>query len=262
LVRNGLAYAVLFQSAAEQSWPGDREREEAVAMLRGARAALFVSEGNRRLVSRQLVDDHPRSLIVRNPFRVEYDQVIPWPAAAPPWRIAIVGRLDPAAKGCDLVLETFARPQWRQRLVEVTFFGTGAAAKGVEALAARLNLNFVRFAGQVADVAEIWRSHHLLLLPSRFEGLPLAIIEAMLCGRPCVATDVAGNGELVVDGQTGFLAASATINAVAESMERAWATREDWSQMGAAAATAVRQLVPRNPAANFADLLMQLANKP
>jgi glycosyltransferase involved in cell wall biosynthesis len=58
----------------------------------------------------------------------------------------------------------------------------------------------------VSRIEDIWASHQVLVMPSRVEGPPLVIVEAMLCGRPVVATDVAGNSEVVEDGVTGFLA--------------------------------------------------------
>ena len=65
----------------------------------------------------------------------------------------------------------------------------------------------------------------MLVMPSRFEGLPLAIVEAMLCARPVVATDVAGHAEVVEDGVTGFLADAPTVGAIAAALERCWVRR-------------------------------------
>ena len=57
------------------------------------------------------------------------------------------------------------------------------------------------------------------MLPSRFEGLPLALVEAMLCPRPAVVTNVAGNTEVIEDGETGFVAAAPTAGHLDEAME-------------------------------------------
>lgn len=64
------------------------------------------------------------------------------------------------------------------------------------------------------------------------EGMPLVIVEAMLCGRPCVATNVGGITEWVEDGQSGFIANAVTIGAFDAAMEKAWAAREQWPAMG------------------------------
>lgn len=60
-----------------------------------------------------------------------------------------------------------------------------------------LCLTNVAFLGHVENVEDVWAKHNALLLPSRFEGMPLVVVEAMLCGRPCIATDVGGNSELI-----------------------------------------------------------------
>jgi glycosyltransferase involved in cell wall biosynthesis len=81
----------------------------------------------------------------------------------------------------------------------------------------------------------------------------------MLCGRPAIVTDVAGNAELVTDGTTGFVAESATRRQLSEAMERAWARRQDWESMGKAAARQIREMIPRDPAAEFARKLAEVA---
>jgi len=54
-------------------------------------------------------------------------------------------------------------------------------------------------------MASLLQHSHIACLPSYREGLPLALIEAMASGRPCVTTDVPGCREVVQDGQNGFL---------------------------------------------------------
>ena len=79
----------------------------------------------------------------------------------------------------------------------------------------------VVMAGHI-PVDKIWTENEVLVMPSRYEGLPLAIVEAMLCGRTIVATDVAGNSEIIDDGVTGFLAKAPTPPALLEALERLW----------------------------------------
>jgi glycosyltransferase involved in cell wall biosynthesis len=124
---------------------------------------------------------------------------------------------------------------------------------GLERLAQRLGLSGrVVFAGQSA-IAEIWASNHVLVMPSRREGLPLAMVEAMLCGRPVVATDVAGHSEILEDGVTGFLADAPTVNSMANALERFWIRRADAVEIGAAAAKKIRELRPPDPVRIFSE---------
>jgi glycosyltransferase involved in cell wall biosynthesis len=115
----------------------------------------------------------------------------------------------------------------------------------------------VRFAG-FASVEEIWASNHLLVLPSRIEGLPLAIVEAMLLGRPVVATNVGGNSEVVEDGVTGFLAGAPTVSDVAELLERFWARRADARGIGEAGAKRIRSLLSPDPVRIFTNKIKEI----
>jgi glycosyltransferase involved in cell wall biosynthesis len=110
----------------------------------------------------------------------------------------------------------------------------------------------VVFAGHVSIVEEIWAFNHVLTMPSRWEGLPLAIVEAMLCARPVMATDVGGNSEVIENGVSGILAAAPTIASVREALEVLWTRREDLRDMGKAAAKTIRQKVPPDPIDVFA----------
>ena len=123
----------------------------------------------------------------------------------------------------------------------------------------QLKLSSVEFRGQVDDVEGVWAQHHALVLPSRFEGMPLTVVEAMLCGRPCVVTDVGGNRELVRDGINGFIAKAPTVELVDEAMNRAWENRARLKEMGCMAATDVRRWVSRDPGEDFAHELAAVA---
>lgn len=74
--------------------------------------------------------------------------------------------------------------------------GEGPGREHVEAEAERLSLGgSVRFLGQRADVPDLLHAADLFVLPSRFEGLPLALLEAMAAGLPAVATKIGGTTE-------------------------------------------------------------------
>jgi glycosyltransferase involved in cell wall biosynthesis len=122
-----------------------------------------------------------------------------------------------------------------------------------------LELTNVEFAGHLNNIEEIWSKHHALVLPSRFEGMPLVVVEAMLCGRPCIATDVGGNRELIRDGINGFLAKAPTVELLDEAMNHAWDARHHLMDMGDAAATDVRRWVSKDPSEDFVRELATLA---
>jgi glycosyltransferase involved in cell wall biosynthesis len=198
--------------------------------------------------------------IVRNPFLVS-GTPLPWPGTQDhSIKLACVARLATGEKGQDILLRVLARQRWRERNLSVSFFGAGSNAEALRELAGRLPLKNVDFPGFVSDVESIWKMHHALVLPSRTEGLPLALIEAMMCGRFGIVTNEGGTCEVVEDGRTGFIADSAKVDEFDHAMERAWAVREEWESIGQAAGMAVRTMVPLDPAATFSAKLLELVD--
>lgn len=76
----------------------------------------------------------------------------------------------------------------------------------------------VHFLGHRQDVRDLMQAADALVLASRFEGLPLALIEAQACGLPVVATATGGNAEIVDHGQTGMLCAAQNDRRLCEAM--------------------------------------------
>jgi glycosyltransferase involved in cell wall biosynthesis len=132
--------------------------------------------------------------------------------------------------------------------------------RNLRKLASSLQLKNVRFRGHVANVQAIWEENHLLVLPSRFEGLPLALVEAMWCARPATVTDVGGNAEMCVDGETGFVATAPAVGLMEQTLERAWNRRHEWESMGKAARARAEQFIPKDPIGNFCRQLKESAN--
>ena len=262
LSRERVPYALVSQAASEHLWPSDdRAADAARRAHESAAASYFVSHANLALVRRQLAADLPRGEVAYNPVQTDRDAgPLPWPDDDG-LRLASVSRLDCFAKGHDLALEVLARPRWRDRPVTLDLFGGGVHEGMIRRQIDRLGLSNVRLAGRTDDVAGVWRDHHALLLCSRFEGLPLALAEAALLGRPAVVTDVAGNGEIVEEGVTGFLAAAPTADLADAALGRAWDRRGDLRGLGLAAADRARAVLPPDPVGAFADRLERVAGE-
>jgi len=114
-----------------------------------------------------------------------------------------VGRLE-AVKDYPTLLRALVRaPRTAQLLV----LGAGALIVELNNLAVGLGLDQrVRFAGFHPDVARWMQAADGFALASRYEGLPMVLLEAGACGLPAVATDVPGTREVIVNGETGWLA--------------------------------------------------------
>jgi glycosyltransferase involved in cell wall biosynthesis len=224
-------------ASADVDWIDDTLAERYRVALANAQRCYFVSRANLRLVEKQIGCELSNAEVVWNPINVDLDAAPAWPELGQDGelRLACVARLHPPTKGQDILFEVLARPAWAGRRWRLHLYGEGPMRNVLERLAQRLGLSDrVVFAGH-APVAEIWASNHVLVMPSRREGLPLAMVEAMLCGRPVVATDVAGHSEIIEDGVTGFLADAPTVSSMAKALEQFWARRADAMEIGAAA---------------------------
>jgi glycosyltransferase involved in cell wall biosynthesis len=255
----GCKYVVIAHGGTELFWPEDDRAERLAISYEGAAAAYFVSQATLELSRRQFVSPLRHGKVIRNPFNVGYDAQPSWPVDfSDGLSLACVARLDGATKGHDLLLQVLSLPHWRERKVRVSLVGSGVNERGLRRLAEALNLTSVEFTGQLDNIEEVWSKHHAMVLPSRFEGMPLTVVEAMLCGRPCIATDVGGNRELIRDGVNGFLAKAPTVELLDEAMNRAWEARDRLKEMGEAAAADVRRWVSRDPAEDFVKELLSL----
>lgn len=253
-------YVLVLQSHTESRWPSDEEADQWLQIFGGARAACFVSRHNQKLLEIQMGATLPNAHIIRNPINVSRMLAPAWPASDGAWKLACVGRLAPDCKGQDLLLQALAQPRWQDRPITVDFFGGGVCQRALQRLAQQLGVaRQVCFAGFVPDVAGIWAAHHALVLPSRIEGLPLALVEAMLCARPAIVTEAGGNTEMLSDGVEGFVARSPTVELLDEALERAWERRAQWPDMGLRARQRALREVPEDPAAVFVDLLDSLS---
>jgi glycosyltransferase involved in cell wall biosynthesis len=139
-------------------------------------------------------------------------------------------------KGQDILLEVLSSDVWKSRQWKLRIYGNGSDKLHIEHLIKMFGLQErAAFAGFVNDTREIWSDSQLMVLPSRGEGTPLATLEAMMCGRPVVTTDVGGNREVLEEGLTGWIADAATPRSFGQAMERAWLDRGRWAEMGRAA---------------------------
>jgi glycosyltransferase involved in cell wall biosynthesis len=118
--------------------------------------------------------------------------------------VGTVGRMVERKGHADL-LDAWPRVLERHSDAVLVLVGDGEDRPALEAQAERLGCSdSVLFTG-IRDSSELLPLMDLFAFPSHWEGLPGALIEAMIAGLPIVATAVPGNDELVTDGETGVL---------------------------------------------------------
>jgi glycosyltransferase involved in cell wall biosynthesis len=158
-----------------------------------------------------------------------------------PPRILSVGRIV-HQKGLDLAITALSELHdlpWTWRIA-----GDGPQLSSLERAALERNLGpRVEFIGwQTTDqLRKEYADASLFLFPSRDEGMPNAVLEAMASGLPVIATRVAGNEELVVDGQTGTLVPVEDARALREALRELIPDGYKREQMGKAARVRVQK---------------------
>jgi glycosyltransferase involved in cell wall biosynthesis len=253
---NNMKYVIVTQSSSEWVWPDDRNIASVRDHYIKARACYFVSGENLKNIEMKTGVKLTNAKIVRNPFRVDYDSDLSWPVNDKVLRLACVAAAEPSRKGQDVLLQVLSQNKWRERPVLCDFFDYGGSCHGLlKNISDLFRLGNTRFIESITNVRDIWETHHALILPSRREGLPLALVEAMLCGRLCIVTNVGGSAEIMEDNITGFIAQMPTPAALDEAMERAWQRRSEWETMGRFAAQKIREIIPSEPDVAFLNEL-------
>ena len=209
------------------------------AVLKRARAVIANAPGLARLSeSRDPVPVHviPNGVdteVFRPPEAGE--------ARSADFRILFVGRLH-ELKNIHLILRSAAELQRSGIPVSLDLVGDGPERPALEALAGELGIGErVRWHGwrPKEEVAALYRGANCLVNPSRYEGMPNTVLEAMASNLPVVASDVGGNNDLVRTGETGFLFAlsdPAALTRALEALARDPALRERMGARGRALA--------------------------
>lgn len=158
-------------------------------------------------------------------------EALPHPFARGAWpdrpRLACVARLSPP-KDVPLLLRALARPGLEPWTLDI--IGDGPLRAAVEEAVAALGLDErVRLLGDRRDVVPYLLGSDALVLPSRWEGFPYAILEAMAVALPVVASDVGGVSEAVRHRETGLLVPHGDENALARALHELL-TNGDWAR--------------------------------
>jgi GalNAc-alpha-(1->4)-GalNAc-alpha-(1->3)-diNAcBac-PP-undecaprenol alpha-1,4-N-acetyl-D-galactosaminyltransferase len=161
-----------------------------------------------------------RSIVMPNPVVAPTKQAGANRSSPHPSLIAI-GRLSPQ-KGFDLLMKAFANikdkyPDW-----QITILGEGPMRAELEELRSQLQLtDRVHLPGLVTNVPDYLSQADLFVMPSRFEGFPMALCEAMVCGLPVLAADcLSGPREIVEDGINGILVATEDVDALTVGLDK------------------------------------------
>ena len=171
-------------------------------------SAIVANSAGLRKLALAFDDDSDISIV---PNGVDISRFAPTKRAWEPAHLLFVGRLV-HQKGLDLLLN--ALHDLRELKWELTIVGDGVLRDDLHASVDQFNITErVHFVGwqRDDDLVRHYRRANLFVLPSRHEGMPNVILEAMACGLPVIASNIPGNEELVLYETTGLLVPSEDI---------------------------------------------------
>jgi glycosyltransferase involved in cell wall biosynthesis len=172
--------------------------------------------------------------------------------------VAWAGRIDPI-KDLETLIQAFALvhkqiPEARLRLFGGSPPGNKAYVEHCRGLAERLGIGAVTsFEGRIDKIRDAYVAGHVVVLSSISEGFPYTVIEAMTCGRPCVATDVGGVSEAV--GDTGIVVPPRDPGAMAAACVQLLTDHSRRQRLGAAARRRVLEFFTLDKAIDTFDEL-------
>lgn len=157
-------------------------------------------------------------------------------------QLLFVGRLTDQKAPLDLLEAFLLLPDKRRQQTSVTFVGDGplrtALQDRITAAGVRSSVSLV---GWQPDIMPFMQEASLLVLPSRWEGLPNVVLEAMAIGLPVVCSDVDGCRELVDSGATGILVPPQSPEQLAKAIEGLLSHPDTRCKMAEAAQSVVRK---------------------
>lgn len=226
----GLPYS--FTAHAKDIFHIDVDPADLAAKLRDAHHAITISEHNRNHLTQTYGPaDTSRLHLVHNGLDLARFPYRPRPVSTGrPARLLSVGRLV-EKKGFEHLIDAADHLLSAGVDLTVDIAGEGPLAKELaDQIAARGRTERIRLIGgrTQREIADLLASHDLFVAPfvvgsdGNVDGLPTVLLEAMASGIPCVAADVTGVGEVIRDGETGWLVPSgdqpALVDAITDAL--------------------------------------------
>lgn len=190
--------------------------------IRRAHGIVCISDFARSQVMALVDEEHWAKLqVVHCGLIPERYEGIPAPPTSRP-QILSVGRLVPD-KGQAVLVKAHASLRQSGHDVDLVLVGSGPGRTGLERLATQLGVaDHVIFTGPVGqdEIKQHYAAASVFCSSSFSEGVPGVLMEAMACGRPVVATAIAGVRELVQDGETGLIVSPGRVDELAHAIAR------------------------------------------
>lgn len=216
------------------------------------RGLVFQTEEAKNWFSKRVQD---KGTVIPNPI----SENLPARKVPVPGRIVSVGRLT-AQKNQKMLIDAFSVYSADNPEATLTIYGQGPMREELEQYAAARGMQGkVTLAGYCANVMEAIADAELFILPSDYEGMPNALMEAMGIGLPCISTDCpcGGPAYLIEDGVNGVLVPVADAEAMTAAIRRLMGDEALRTRLGEAATNLRQQLEPHRIAQEWLNFCAQ-----
>lgn len=208
----------------------------AVNLIKDSQRVIVLSELERKALLKYV----PKADIEVLPNAVPVDE-IPEIQKEPGWKkILYFGRLD-AKKGLDQIVEACGKLKKEGLEFDFNCYGTGPDAKAfIDGMTAALDERF--YYGGVVTGDQKWHvlaENDIFLLPSKYEGLPMALLEAMAAGCVPIVSDVGSVSTVVRDGENGYLIEPGNVDQIVDRLRKLLSC--DLAEMSGNARTTIRE---------------------
>jgi L-malate glycosyltransferase len=231
--QSAIPFVVAFHSLSDRPRFTERTIENYIFHTAKAKANLFTSELQRRLLEHQIASEIPRARIVCHPLNTGDQAPTPFPSMMGKVQFAAVGSLVCRWKGQDLIIKILSGKDWQDRNWQLNLYGEGEDLSYLRRLVKFYGIEErIRFHGNEKNISRIWEQNHMLLAPSRQDSGPIVCFEAMYFARPVVGSRMGAMPEYIRQRETGVLAAGIGETDFANALEIAWEHRDQWKIWG------------------------------
>lgn len=273
LFRSGLVDSVLKQKKpfiilarcdediSQLDYADKNEKKQLFKFFQKAKAVVAASQSTIDLLKAYSPTRIDNAFVLHSPLKNSQESLLQYPRSKL-ITFACVGRLHMGTKGQHILISALSSKKWVRRKFKLLFYGSGPDEEHLKHLVQKNKLKHkIVFKGFDEKLEKIWGSVHLAIQPSLLEGTPQSLLEAMLCGRPVVATSVSGIPEWVAEKKSGFLASSPRVSDLSEALEEAWKHRKRWREMGLHARSSVEKKINPDPAKTLFEKILNIKRR-
>ncbi len=176
-------------------------------------------------------------------------------------RVIAIGRLA-GQKGFDMLLDAWAKTQSRHQGWKLRIIGSGGHLKKLEKQIKHNRIeDSAEIVGATKDIANEYGHASIMVMSSRYEGLPLVLIEGMAYGLPIVSFDCdTGPSQIIENNKTGILVPPNNIDKLTEELDRLMADENLRNSFSANALQSVERFSTDNIIKQWEELLQEVVN--